>query len=119
MPATYTKEQRVAALSALRANAGCIRQTARQLNIPASTLRKWRDEGQDIIDTSTLASLMREVAVKILGHMQDEQKLAKTPIQALAIAFGIVMDKLELLEGTRQDDGQILQLLSALQEARQ
>ncbi len=41
MPEHYDETARQAALQRLHANGGCVRQTARELNIPRSTLRGW------------------------------------------------------------------------------
>lgn len=124
-PKVYTPEQKSAALAALVANAGCIKQTSAQVGIPPSTLRRWRNEAGDKPNANTevavdlLAEQMRIVAQKMLGHLQSEERLAKTNIRDLAIAFGIVMDKLELLGQGDTRDGALEDLVGLMQGLRQ
>lgn len=122
----YSPEHKSAALAALMANAGCIKQTASQLGIPPPTLRRWRNEAGGRSDPGTeaavdhLAAQMRVVAEKMLGHLQSEDRLAKACIRDLAISFGIVMDKLELLtDSRRNEDGALDGLMAEIQRARE
>lgn len=121
----YSPEQKCAALAALKANAGCIKQTAAQLGIPPPTLRRWRNAAGDSPDAGAeaavdgLAAQLREVARKMLGHLQSEERLAKTNIRDLAISFGIVMDKLELLTDGAKSDGALDGLTAEIERARE
>lgn len=123
-PKIYTPEQKSAALAALRANAGCIKATATQLDIPPSTLRRWRNEAGEKPDKNAevavekLAAQLRRVALQMLGHLQSEERLANTNIRDLAISFGIMMDKLENLDSGNREDGALDGLMLELQMAR-
>lgn len=126
-----TKPDREAALSALKANGGAIRQTARQIGIPPSTLSRWAAEagltGTDgtlkkLPTDEQLAAELRRVAAMLLDQMTQPEKLKRASLKDVAIAFGVAIDKMERLLD-RMDvagavDGDLAGLLVALKESR-
>ena len=118
------RPDKAAALSALRANGGAIRKTARQLGIPESTLRGWAREGvratkKPAPTDEELAVQLRELAHRLAGELLRPEKLSKASAKDLAIALGIALDKLgNLTGGGFGEDGQLMALVSAIREAR-
>lgn len=90
--------------------AGTIAETARQLGLPESTVRKYvspaeRDEfaqirGQKLAEE--LPKIVDEIAEAqraIIKAMRDPAKIAQADMRDLATAFGILTDKHQLLTG--------------------
>lgn len=101
----YTEEEKAAALAALDANGGNLLRTARELNIPESTLRQWRNgEGINQSVSKLREQKSAELAAKmgeIIGQILDvlPGKLEKASARDLAVSLGILIDKKQLLEG--------------------
>jgi transposase-like protein len=100
----YTDEQRASALAALEANAGDVRKTARELNIPEATLRQWKHglRHPESVQMSAaqkppLAEALREVARQLLESIPG--KIGESSLSQVAVAMGIAVDKAQLLEG--------------------
>lgn len=106
----YNDEDVAAGLVALAANNGNVSATARALNIPTTTLRKWRDrEPTDSVlvqqkKSDLLASfrLIAESATRIvsrsLQQLEDAEKPADVQIAVkLMTSAGIAVDKMRLL----------------------
>lgn len=99
----YTDEERAAALAALAANGGNIEKTCRELDIPRMTLSSWA-KGQvhpeaheySLTKKGPLADHLEEVAWKLAG---DLNKCKEGNPQQVAIALGVVVDKMQLLRG--------------------
>jgi transposase-like protein len=101
----YTEDDKATALAALAANGGNIRRTARELNIPATTLRKWQ-AGTGVNQAcahkgaqkkAELDSLFEQAAQVYLGRALDEGAVAKTPGKDAIIAAATATDKMRLL----------------------
>ena len=107
MPARrYSDEERATALAALVANGGNVARTARQLAIPAETLRKWSKGERHPESTQMgeqkkgpLADAIEAVANQLLGDLSDEAKRSQASLKDIATAFGIAVDKMQLLRG--------------------
>jgi transposase-like protein len=96
----YTDEFRQESLALLDGNGGNIKRTARQLDIPESTLRYWRDqEGADFRaqKKGELSEIIREELRAIFAEMEIKRKDAS--YRELATAAGILTDKMQLLDG--------------------
>jgi hypothetical protein len=99
----YSDHQRAEALAALQANGRNFTETAKQLRIPANTIRDWardpppyltelRDEKRD-----ALAERLRDIAHRLVDAMPG--KIPEAPLNHVAVSLGITVDKLQLLEG--------------------
>ena len=83
---------------------GAMSQVVRELGVPESTLRSWAKEEHGAPPAKVrdrkrgeLAQTLNEVAFKLLEHLGN---IADTgDVKETATAFGIVVDKLQLLNG--------------------
>jgi transposase-like protein len=104
MVANYSDVQKANALAALAANGGNVNRTARELGIPWSTLKGWcrPDSAPGVAELREeqkrdLPAKLQEVAWKLAGAI--EGKIDAASLQHTAVALGIVIDKLQLLQG--------------------
>lgn len=105
---TYSDEEKALALEAINLAGGNVLAASDQLGIPYRTLLDWsRGDGippKLMADFAAKKSgiisdklvLLRDA---IAGEMMSELKLFTAPLKDLATAFGIVTDKLRLMEG--------------------
>jgi hypothetical protein len=121
-----TDEQRTQALAALAANGGkdtrgAIYRTAQELRIPAATLRAWANgkhppvaaQSADI-KRGDLADALEAVAWQLIDLMPAAAR--KAPLNQLAIAASISIDKARLLrEKATQHHGEALTPAEALE----
>jgi len=146
MRSAYTLEQKVLALAALAANAGNFARTARQLDIPRSSLQRWAAQqktagadGQDRAPKTELpgrapGTPLAELIERAKGDLADRfediarrllealpGKLADASLRDIAVALGIAIDKMLLLRGQPDRSGSLtdaerVQRLRALAE---
>ena len=83
---------------------GALTQVARHLGMHRETLRRWHTAQRnppprEVVTEKAgdLAALLRQEAEAIFGEMDDARQDAQ--YRDLAVALGIVIDKLQLLEG--------------------
>lgn len=115
----YSEDQIGEALAALAANDGNVAQTRRDLKtagwepVPSrSTLQRWEEKErtpQTARDEAVsknghqkkeeLAEQLRSLAWGLTQSMGEEQKRKEASFKDLATALGVVIDKLQLLEG--------------------
>lgn len=100
----YPDAQRAAALAALAANGGNLQRTARELDIPESTLEGWAKETRNPVGPelreqkkADLTGTMEDLAHKLAGCIAG--KLDQMAPRDAAVALGITIDKLLLLKG--------------------
>jgi len=104
----YTDRERAEALLLLRANAGNVKRTARELALPRKTMCTW-SQGRGITEEvrrlsedsevrAGLAGKFKQTAHRALDALTDE-KFAQASAKDLALVAGISTDKAELLEG--------------------
>lgn len=100
----YSDDDKGCALAALDANKGNVRRTAHQLNVPAATLRKWRDgfvhpevTQKCAVKKRRLADKLEDLAHKIIDAADG--KIEKAGLKDSLIAFGTAVDKMQLLRG--------------------
>lgn len=110
-PAKYSREFMATALVLLEAHDGNIRQTARELRIPESTLRKWLDD-PDLVGveerarkTIDLIDATERLIDDLAGGMRRLMRQGKGNMRDAAIAFGVAVDKLEILRRLPQVPG--------------
>ncbi len=96
---TYTINDKQKALTTLVANLGNITETAHQLDIPKSTLRRWRDQSQEIGFGEDLLHLARH----IVTSMKSEAVHDKATMAQMATALRIVLDQYQALKQTEVD----------------
>jgi hypothetical protein len=114
--ARYSDDQRAEALTVLAANDGNYAKTKRDLesqwdSAPCrATLRKW-DKREDAPETpkdesvaekshqkkGELADRLEEIAWKMVGKIDDDQKLEDASVTQLTTGFGTIIDKMRLL----------------------
>ncbi len=105
----YSDEDKASAVLMLQAagwpnRTGAMAQIVRELGVPESTLRSWAKEEHGAPPAKVrarkkgeLVQTLNEVAFKLLDHLGD---IATTgDVKETATAFGIVVDKLQLLNG--------------------
>ena len=102
---SYSDEQKALALAGLDANAGNVARTARQLGLPRKTLDQWakgrvppgvanlRHQKKE-----ALADRLEELAGRLLDAMPG--KIAGASLIQLAVAVGIIIDKMVMLRQT-------------------
>ena len=106
----YTEQQRADTLIALEANGGNILRTSEQMNVAEATIRAWvaesRDQKTDLaVAANELLPATREafknrltsLRDKVLGHL--EVNFEDLSARESVVALGILIDKVELLEG--------------------
>lgn len=124
----YSEAKKAEVLALLAANGGVLRSTAKQAGVPEATLRKWAGGNvgagcaEDVrkkvrTQKESLADGCEQLAILLLGDMTNPEKREKAPVAALAVAFGVAVDKMRLLRGEStatveiRDDGTIFGLL--------
>ena len=107
MPAgDYSDSFKAESLAALQANGGNILRTSREMNVPESTLRSWKNGSgtraltADLRDQkrTELSGKLDDLAVKLVDGMTDE-KITASNVRDLMIALGICVDKARLIQG--------------------
>jgi len=104
----YSDQAKARAYTLLVANDGLVKRTAKELGMPISTLRRWRDDWEkngppDLSDVAAEAS-------DILGEMKEVRNLALQEIRArlergdgtlaqVVTAYGVLTDKIDRVEG--------------------
>lgn len=113
MDMAYTEQQRADALIALEANRGNIKQTAIQLGIGEATLHRWIDENSEngdiksniAVATQELLPATRGEFINRLTRLRDkhlehlENNYQDLTARETVVSLGILIDKVELLEG--------------------
>ena len=103
----YTEEDRAVALAAYAANENNLERTAKFCGIARNTLRRWVNGEVVNAPTVALATVKKDqiadecerLAWKLLAGIDDEEKIAGTPVNLLSVAFGTMIDKMRLLRG--------------------
>ena len=106
----YTEQQRADTLIALEANDGNIKLTSEQTGIPRPTIYAWLSDNLTLkndhaIETANLLPATREafktrltsLRDQVLGHL--EEIFVDLSARESVVALGILIDKVELLEG--------------------
>lgn len=100
----FSDNDKAAALAALDANGGNVLKTAKQINVPRSTLQEWANGrvNHDVPELrqqakKALAERLEEIAHQLIDAVPD--KIADASLQQVATALGIVVDKKQLLTG--------------------
>ena len=99
----YSDEDKASALAALDANAGNAARTARDLQIPRSTLQGWaRQRGVNHAvpklrhqKKDDLAIALEELAYRLVSVAPD--KVGEATLQQIMTSAGIAIDKMQLL----------------------
>lgn len=106
----YSDSDKAIALATLDANGGNIKQTAKAIKMPESTLTDWANnrginpEVTEIreVKKRELADKLEEVAHALTGNIliRAESELSiLVPMKDVATSLGIVVDKMQLLKG--------------------
>src|SRR5947209_5411368 len=102
----YTDNERSEALAALCANGGNIEATAKQLGMPYRTLRQWANGERhpeatqmSIEKRAPLADRLDVLAHALVDDMLKPAMRKEAGIREVATAFGIIVDKTQLLRG--------------------
>ena len=105
MPAgDYSDNFKAESLAALQANGGNILRTSREMNVPESTLRSWKNGSgtramaADLRDQkrTELADRLMDIAWNIVNSINDGD-INKANLVQKSTAFGILLDKMRLL----------------------
>jgi transposase-like protein len=121
MKKRYSLEEQIAALSVLEEHGGDVATAATSTGIPAEVLRRWYKQQADLQreyqqqQQAQAALLMtqvqRQLAEKSLQIVTalDEDRIAKAPLNQLATALGILIDRyLKLTDDVPQDTEQVI-----------
>lgn len=120
---TYTPEQMAHAYVVLETNQGNVKRTARDCNLPESTIRRWRDlwleEGppdieavaQEVTDFVEDAERVRDKALKVL-----EGKLDSATPSALVATIGMLQDKVSIAKGLATSRNETVHTLPSPEE---
>ena len=104
---TYSEDDRAVALAAYAVNENNLDRTAKFTGIPRNTIRRWVDGEVINAPTVALATVKKGVmadecerlAWKLLGGMDDQQKIDDAALNTLSVSFGTLVDKMRLLRG--------------------
>jgi transposase-like protein len=105
----YTDQVKAAAYSALEVNDGNVKRTARELSLPISTLRRWRDDweanknlpaAEDLIlatgDFIEDAERVRDLSLRVLEH---KLQAGQGTVAQVATVLGVLDDKIARAKG--------------------
>jgi transposase-like protein len=100
----YTDEERANAVLAVIANNGNVARTAMELGIPWSTVDNWvkAERHPEAIEMAnrrkpSLADKLEGIASLLAEGLDDPKKIARAPLNTVAVTLGIVIDKMRLL----------------------
>ena len=109
----YSDTERATTLAVLDSNGGNLSRTQREVGVPRTTLREWRDgrhhgEVADIRQEKRLelADLFEQFIRDVFEYGLTEEKIKAASLKELMIAAGIAVDKLILLRGQTPDESQ-------------
>ena len=119
----YSDEDKAAALAALRANAGNVARTARQVGVPEPTLRQWAKGLRAAPPAqlserkkADLADRMEEIARALLDRVTPE-RMDDATVQQLLTSAGIAIDKMRLLRNQPTENVASLVLIEQIVDA--
>jgi transposase-like protein len=100
----YSDEERAACLAALDANGGNLGRTARQVGVPESTLKGWRDAPDAAAPAEVRARKKEELADLLEAFVRSsvgqlDAKLAAADFRDASTGIAILIDKMRLLRG--------------------
>jgi hypothetical protein len=102
----YSDQERADAMMVLTANQGNLAATAIDTGIPYHTLRHWAagDRHPEATQMAKekmppLADRLEEIASLLAEGMDDPLKIRKAPLNQIAVALGVLIDKVRLLRG--------------------
>jgi transposase-like protein len=108
----YTDKERAVVWFTLQANEGNVNRTARDTGIPENTVRTWRDNWRDhppefdeadleemAEDATTFIEKAEHVRDLLLGSLEQAVKRGELKADKLALAIGILDDKIRLNKG--------------------
>jgi len=99
--ADYSIERKAEVLALVEANAGNIDRTARETGIPHQTIRFWQANKQRFSNLQTQKQIdlsdIAEANARLLGQSIANHDLEQAPLGQKATAFGIMVDKMQLL----------------------
>lgn len=118
MPRIYTLHEKIAALDELMSSS--LTAVSARLNIPVSHLRRWKKEAlllrrqlaeeQQARAATCIAQAqmaMAEASVRLVSAI-DEERIAKAPLNQLASALGVVVDRYLKLAGDTPPAEQVI-----------
>ena len=120
---TYSPEEMARAYMVLETNQGNVKRTARDCNLPESTIRRWRDLWQEegppdmeiveqvATDFVEDAERVRDKALKVL-----EGKLDSATPSALVATIGMLQDKVSIARGLATSRHETVHALPSPQE---
>lgn len=130
MARRYTEDERATALAALTANGGNLSRTARVLNVPRTTLKRWHaamaTESPALAELrqekkTALASILEGIVHALLDEAAKPAKMAAANLRDLVVASGIAVDKMILLRESTEslsDDERAARVKALLERAR-
>lgn len=122
--ATYTESDKARVYVALTANEGNIKRTARETGVPENTVRRWKKEfetdppAQEAVQTELESGDYVGQLENIRGEILVElrKKIPTMNGNQLAVAFGIVEDKLRLARGLATNRTETVHALPSAEE---
>ena len=103
---TYTPEQMARAYVVLETNMGNVKRTARDMNLPESTVRRWRDQwaedgppSTELVEPETLDFVENAERVRDAALVALEGKLDSATPSALVATIGMLQDKVSIARG--------------------
>lgn len=110
---SFSDNDKAAALAALDANGGNVLRTAKQLNVPRSTLQEWANGrvNHDVPELrqrkkEDLASRLVEIAHQLIDAIPD--KIYDANLQQVSTSLGIAVEKIQLLQGQATERSEII-----------
>lgn len=106
--ATYSDADKARAYVALQANEGNVKRTARDLRIPVSTLRLWRNEWRDIgppnlddpiVQAEITDFIENAERIRNKALMEIENKIPSGSLAQLSTVVGVLDDKITRAKG--------------------
>lgn len=113
----YSDKDKATALTVLDANGGSLRKTAREIGIPPTTLKEWKD-GRVNPHVAELRTVKKGELAERFDDATDmmldvlHEKLKDATLQQVVTSIGILQDKSQLLKGRPTDRTEVLDNLS-------
>lgn len=115
----YTAEEKAAGIAQLAANDGNIKRTARELDLPVSTVRHWKKETeqgvlpakvQEALPAAVESSVeeMSRVRDLTLGAIEAKVASGDAKLGELNAVFGTLSDKIRLVQGLPTDRREVV-----------
>lgn len=119
---SYSESDKARVFVALTANDGNVKRTARETGVPENTVRRWKKEFETAPPSAEAVEIEAAEHTDVLEHARNEALLElrkKIPTMSgkdLGIVYGILSDKLRLIQGLATERTETVHALPSAEE---